>query len=268
MNAVPPSPSTPSRTPEPAPALGLTAPGRWLALGWRDFVRNPRPGLMHGALLAGVGWFLVGVAGHQFWWLVGAFSGFLLVAPVLAVGLYEVSRLAAAGKTMSCTDVWRIWVSGDRRLMLFGFLLAVAGTGWMLTSAGLITLWSPTPIHSPTDFFNDVVLGESPGLFEVWLLMGALLAAPVFASSVMTMPMLLDRRITVWEAVGKSWRVVATYPAVMALWAVLIALAVGMGFLTALLGLFVVVPVVGHASWHAYAHVMHGGAGHLSAESG
>ena len=82
--------------------------------------------------------------------------------------------------------------------------------------------------------------------------MGGVLAAPIFASSVVAMPLLLDRRASVLQAVLTSWRVVLANPGPMAVWAALIMLLVLVGFATAMLGLIVVVPVLGHASWHAY----------------
>jgi uncharacterized membrane protein len=235
----------------PAP-LTLASPLRWLALGWADLRRNPGPGLWHGAVITAFGWLLLWAARDQFWLLAGAFSGFLIVAPILATGLYQVSRSSGTGQVVGMREVLQLWRSGDRRLVVFGLLLGLAGTGWVLTSAGLITLWSPVPIHKPLDFLRHVVLVRDIGLFEVWLLLGALLAAPVFASTVLALPMLVDTPVSVRKAVGESWQAVASHPAPMALWAVVIALLVTLGMVTGLLGLVVVIPLLAHASWHAY----------------
>ncbi len=108
------------------------------------------------------------------------------------------------------------------------------------------------PVHAPIDFLRQVVLARDNYLFETWLLMGGVLAAPIFASSVIAMPMLLDRRVSVMPAVLTSWRVVLANPGPMAVWATLIMLLVLLGFATGLLGLVVLVPLLGHASWHAY----------------
>lgn len=238
--------------PSPAAAIGWQSPARWLCRGWCDLWSNPWPSLLHGVLLAAFGALLLWGVHDQFWWLAGAFSGFLIVAPVLAAGIYAISRKANEGGRVSCRDVLRLWTSGDRRMVGFGLLLGAAGTGWVLTSAGLITLWAPAGIAKPADFLRYVVLAPSPGLFEVWLLLGGMLAAPMFASSVITLPMLVDTRLPLWDAVGESWRVVGSYPVVMALWASVIGLLVGLGLATFMLGLVVVVPWLGHASWHAY----------------
>jgi uncharacterized membrane protein len=167
-----------------------------------------------------------------------------------------VSRSCNSGQCVGMGDVIALWRSGDGRLVRFGLLLGLAGTGWVLTSAGLITLWSPEPINNPVDFLRHVVLVQGIGLFEAWLLLGALLAAPVFASTVVALPMLVDTSVPVSMAVSESWRAVANHPLTMAVWAVLLAMLVGFGMFTGLLGLVVVIPVVAHASWHAYCDLV------------
>ena len=250
MSPVPPTIPTPSAAARPP--VGLASPARWLALGWADLLRNPLPGLFHGCLLSAFGALLFWAAGDQFWLLAGAFSGFLIVAPVLATGLFQVSRSQDSGRRVGMAEVVSLWRSGDRRLMVFGLLLGVAGTGWVLTSAGLITLWSPVPIQEPADFLSEVVLAQEIGLFEAWLVLGALLAAPVFASSVVALPMLVDTNASIMTAVSTSWRAVADHPGPMVVWALVIVLLVGLGMAAALLGLIVIVPLIAHASWHAY----------------
>jgi uncharacterized membrane protein len=244
----------------PKERVTVVSPFLWLGLGLRDLVANPVPGLLHGLFLALFGGVLFGLASDHFWLLAGAFSGFLIVSPILATGLYAVSRAWSRGQKVSLKEVFAIWLSGERRLIAFGLLLGLAGTGWVVTSAGLITLWAPAPVEKPIDFLRHVVLAPSPGLFEVWLLLGALLAAPVFASSVLTLPILVDTELPMWDAVGESWRVVGSYPVVMALWAMLIVLLVSLGLATLMLGLIVIVPVLGHASWHAYLCLRRAGA--------
>jgi uncharacterized membrane protein len=122
----------------------------------------------------------------------------------------------------------------------------------VVTSASLITLFSPQPIRTPADFITHVVAAPDGWLFEVWVALGAFLAAPIFASSLVSIPLLLDRRITVYAAVLTSWRAVATNPVISAVWALLLAGLTLLGFGTLLIGLIVIVPMLGHASWHAY----------------
>lgn len=236
--------------------VGLAQPLRWLALGARDLARAPLPGLSHGLTLALFGAALFVIAHRHFWLLAGAFSGFLLVSPVLATGLYAVSRALERGesKSLMAVAVRAWWPRGAtaRRLMRFGALLAVAGTGWVLTSASLVTWFAPAVVNNPADFVQHVVLAETGWLFEGWVLLGGVLAAPVFASSVVAIPLLLDRPVGVLAAVLTSWRVVLANPLPMALWALLIIVLTVLGMATLLVGLIPLVPWLAHASWHAY----------------
>jgi uncharacterized membrane protein len=242
------------------PELTLAAPLRWLRLGARDLLRAPWPGLSHGLSLALFGALVFGLLHDRFWALAGAFSGFMLVAPVLATGLYAVSRaLERDGPAATAAQTMRIaigawWPRGDEatRLMRFGALLALAGSGWVLTSAAFVTGFAPQPVTTPLDFIHNVVLAERGFVFEAWVLLGGALAAPVFASSVVAIPLLLDRPLRVWDAVLTSWRVVLTHPLPLALWAFIVMALTALGMATLLIGLIFVVPLLAHASWHAY----------------
>ena len=235
--------------------IPMLRPLGWLARGWRDLMRCPLPGLLHGLALALFGGALLWLAHDQFWLLSGAFTGFLLVGPILATGLYAVSRALERGERADlalAVGAWKPDRGQGGRLILFGLLLAFAGTGWVLTSASLVTGFAPAPVTTPLDFLKVVVLNEQSHLFEVWLAMGAFLAAPVYASSVVAMPLLLDRRVGVLAAVLTSWRVVQAHPVPMALWAALLMGLTVLGMVTALVGLVVIAPWLAHASWHAY----------------
>jgi uncharacterized membrane protein len=237
-------------------SVPLLRPMDWLIAGWRDFLRCPLPGLLHGALVGAFGASLCWWIPDRFWMLGGAFTGFLLVAPVIATGLYAISRALERDEPAGFSTVATAWVPRDGRMVIFGVLLALAGTGWVLTSAALIWSFAAAPVNTPEDFLRVVVLAEDGWLFEVWLILGGLLAAPLFASSVVAIPLLLDRRISVLGAVLTSWRVVMVNPAPLALWGAAIAGFTLFGMATGLLAMPVVVPLLGHASWHAYRELV------------
>jgi uncharacterized membrane protein len=235
----------------------------WLRLAWHDMARAGWVSLGHGVVLAALGAAIVAVAHNRFWLLAGALSGFLVVAPVLATSLYALSRAMEAGEAPSFSVVLKTWLNWQDShinkwgndywcMVQFGSLLALAATGWVLTSAALITLLAPVPIQAPLDFVHHIVLARKGWLFELWLALGGAMAAPIFASSAIAMPLLLDRRVTLMQAVLTSWQVVLSNPLPMALWAALILGITLLGMGPLLLGLIVAMPLLGHASWHAY----------------
>ena len=236
---------------------------QWLVLGMRDLVQLRWISLAHGLVLALGGAVIALVAYDRFWLLAGAMSGFLFVAPVLAASLYALSRDLENKQDIGWITIWHTWTRWqlshhDKRsndywcMVQFGLLLAVAATGWVLTSAALITLLSPIAIHSPLDFLRYVVGAKEGYLFEIWLALGGFMAAPIFASSLVTMPLLLDRRISLLQAVLISWGVVLKNPVPMAVWAAILLVMSLLGLCSLLLGMVAVVPLLGHASWHAY----------------
>ena len=246
----------------PIQAIEFDQPLKWLVMGWKDIARHPFWSLLHGAVMSAAGLVITVLAHDQFWLLAGAISGFLVVAPVLATSLYAMSRANERQEKVDgalLITTWTRWQLNSRQdpggywsLIRFGLLLAMAATGWVLTSSALITLAASQPVHSPMDFIRFVVLAPEGYLFEIWLAVGGLMAAPIFASSVISMPLLLDKRVTVLQAVMTSWKAVITHPTILAFWAFLIMGFATLGLMSLFLGLVFVIPMLGHASWHAY----------------
>lgn len=262
---LPPLPPRPARGTLPLPTVRRIAPGApftWLARGWSDVWRCAPWSLLQGLVLAFLGAILALAAADHFWLLAGAYSGFLVVAPVLATGIYALSRALERGEPANLSTIRRTWSrwqhsrfaahGGYWALVRFGVLLSLAGTGWVLTSAALITALAPQAVQTPMDFVRHVVLAPGGHLFELWLILGGLMAAPLFASSVIAMPLLLDRRADVLQAVLASWQAVLANPVPMALWAALIMALTLLGMATLMAGLILTLPWLGHASWHAY----------------
>lgn len=247
--------------------ISALRPVAWLGLAWRDMARIGWVSIAHGLALALFGAAIVAIAYQKFWLLAGALSGFLVVAPVLATSLYALSRALERNEQADVHVVLKTWLNWQNShfnkwgndywcMVQFGALLALAATGWVLTSAALITLLAPVPILGPLDFVRYVVLAPDGWLFELWLALGGIMAAPLFASSVVSMPLLLDRRVTLLQAVLTSWQTVVVNPVPMALWAAIIMALTLLGLGSLLLGLVVVIPLLGHASWHAYRELV------------
>lgn len=141
----------------------MMQPMTWLVLAWRDMARAGWISFAHGLALTLFGAAIFAVAHHRFWLLAGALSGFLVVAPVLATSLYALSRALERGEAANLGVVLKTWLNWQNShvnkwgsdywcMLQFGALLALAASGWVMTSAALITLLAPVPIETPLDF--------------------------------------------------------------------------------------------------------------------
>ena len=229
---------------------------RWLRLGWQDLTRTPLSSLLHGAAVTVGGWIILAIT-LRYWYLVpGAFSGFLLIGPILATGLYELSRRLTQAEQPGMREAISAWRRGTRPLVWLGLMLVIAGTGWVLVSAVLFGLFVQAPITGVESVLRHIVLSEGSFLFPVWITLGGFGAAIVFAATVVSAPMLLDRDVDMMTAVFTSIRAVGANPITMAVWASIIMVATGIALLTVMLGFVLVIPVIGHATWHAYRDVV------------
>lgn len=230
----------------------LRRPLRWLALGWRDFRRTWVTSVIHGALVGIGAWVILAITLEYWYLLPGAFSGFLLVGPILATGLYEVSRRLELGERPGMAEAISAWRRGTRPLVWLGLILVLAGTAWVLVSAVLFALFVHEPLNGVRDVVRYIVLSEGSNLFAVWIMLGGVGAALVFAATVVSAPMLLDRDTDMPTAIATSVNAVSENPHAMALWAAIIMLASVLALLTLAIGFVLIIPVIGNATWHAY----------------
>ena len=243
-------------TPVPVREVPVTRAFRWLALGWKDLTRVPLSSLLHGVAVTIGGWIILGITLRYWYLLPGAFSGFLVVGPVLATGLYALSRDLEQATRPGMREVIAAWRRGTRPLVWLGLILVLAGTAWVLVSAVLFGLFLEAPITDVNSILHHIVLSEGSFLFPVWITLGGFGAALVFAATAVSAPMLLDRNVDMVTAISTSVRAVGANPITMVLWAVIIMVATGIALLTLMLGFIVVIPLIGHGTWHAYRDVV------------
>jgi uncharacterized membrane protein len=238
---------------EPAPVRALTPsrPLAWLAAGWRDLWRTPLLSLAHGAamLLGAAG--ILAIGRGNFGLLAGAFSGFALLAPLLAFGLYEISRRLTLGQPADAGAVADAWLRGGWAPVRLGLLLAAIGSAWVGVSV-IVVMSAPLAAGSGVEaFLRYFALADHGYRLLAWLQAGGMVAATVFAIAAVSLPMLLDRQVDLRRAVLTSVAAVGANPVTMAAWAGLI-MALTLAGMATVLGLVVIVPWLGHATWHAY----------------
>lgn len=225
----------------------------WLAAGWRDFKANPIPSLAYG-LLFGIGGDLILLAslGKAHLFMV-AVSGFFLVAPLLAAGLYELSRQHAKGVHPTFIESLRAFRSNGQSIALFGLVLALITVIWERTSAIAFALLGNVAASDVGHFVSQVIAsGEHTGFVIAWFALGGMLALLTFALSVVAVPLLLDRDSDFVTAMLTSLHAFAANTGMLLLWAATIVALTVLGFATLLFGLVIIMPILGHASWHAY----------------
>ena len=237
--------------PPPIRQVAPSALLRWLRLGWRDFRRAGWPSLMHGLIVTAMSLIIIDIA-LLFWPLLpGAVSGFLVVGPIIATGLYALSRRHEQGQPSSLQDAVNAWRRGTRCLFRFGLLLVIGGTTWVLVSMALFHYFVTAEIERPLDFLRYVIL-QNDHIFLLWTVLAGLVAAVTFAITVVSVPLLVDRDVNTPLALATSVRAVAENPIPMTWWALFILAATGFSVATFMLGFIVLYPVIGHASWHVY----------------
>ena len=237
--------------------VAITAPLSWLGKGWQDLWRQPAASLFYGVAVAVTGAVILGVTASLAYLFAAAVTGFLLVAPMLAAGLYELSRRYLAGEPATLTDSMLAWKRNPSSLVSFGLLSILAGTAWQVVSVVIVALFYKGTALQPMAMMIEVLVNPQHYLmFFIYMGAGGLLAAVVFALSVVSMPMLVNRRCELLCALTTSVNAVAENPLPLALWAVIIMLLTGLGFVTTLVGLVLVMPWLGHASFHAYKELV------------
>jgi uncharacterized membrane protein len=226
-------------------------PLRWLALGWQDYRRCPGIGLFYGVVFVVMGWAIAKVFEHAPPYTLALSGGFLLVGPFLCLGIYRVSQRLEQGLKPEISDSVLAWQAKVSQLGIFGFVLLVLE---MLWARATLVVFAVTFDGMP-DFKGSLLALLDPQnitFIVAWSALGAVFATLIFAFTVVSMPMILDRKTDAITAALTSFRLVLTQPGVMLFWGLLIAAITFAAMAPAFLGLLVAGPVIGHASWHAY----------------
>jgi len=229
--------------------------GHWLAAGWRDFLKTPRVSLIYGGafvivsvlltfglISAGLGSLVLPLAG-----------GFVMMAPILVVGLYDVSRRLEQGAEVSFRHVFSAFSDNIGQLSAMGVVLLILWFVWVEVAIALFAIFfnqGPPPLNQ---FVEEIVFSlEAAPFLLVGAALGAVLAIIIFTITAVSIPMMYDREVDVVTAIGASILAVRANWQVMFGWAALIVVITVAGVLSFFLGLAVALPVLAYATWHAY----------------
>ncbi len=235
--------------------VGLTAPFRWLGQGFSDLQKALAPALLYGVVVAGVSsWISYAlVASNLAFWVLTLSCGFVFIAPMLAMGLYEAGRLIEAGETPTLQRVLFVRRAMRSDVAYLGLALLLIYFLWG-RFAQLVYGLSTYTLHTSVEDFADFALttGEGHAMLIAGTLVGGVFAFATFAMVVVSAPMLLDRRANVFVATITSVGAVAKNFAPLLLWALIITALLIVSAATWFTALVVVFPWLGLASWRAY----------------
>lgn len=254
-------PSVPLPPPQVVDDLVLNDLGKALAAGWHDFLAMPQYGLFFGGVyvFAGlaIGW--VTISGGELTWLIPAIAGFPLVAPFIAVGLYEASRRRAASEPLSGRAVFgALKGHGDDQILSMGVIVFVAFSFWMIVAHAIFAIFMAESGMSASGG-NALAAFLTPAgiaMLAVGSAVGAVMAFAFYAMTVISLPMLVERKVDFLTAIIASLKVVRRNFIVMLAWGAVIALLLFAAMLPLFVGLMVALPVLGHATWHLYVRAV------------
>jgi uncharacterized membrane protein len=242
--------------------IGTATIWRALSLGWRDFQANPTQLIFLAIIYPIIGVIAAGAAAGRdmmpiIWPML---SGFALVGPVAALGVYELSRRREAGQEPSWVDAFAVLRSPSiSSILVLGVMLLAIFVAWLFTARAIYdaTFAGIAPAATVGEFLRQVL--QTPAGWRLVILgnlTGLVFAAVVLSLTVISFPLLLDRPVGAGVALRTSLQAVVTNPVPMALWGLMVALILAVASIPAFVGLAVAVPVLGHATWHLYRAVV------------
>ncbi len=225
----------------------------WLRRGWEDLRQLGWASMAHGALIAILGAVLLMLGSTHSYLIAAAVTGYLLIGPIMTTGACELSRRRAAREALGFDESLQAVTRNPESLMQFGAVLAAIAVVWFVVSAVMLqsVLHAPTPSLAVA-LWGGVTEPLNRSQILAYVGSGAVLAAIVFTLSVVAVPLIIDRHASAAEAMWASVKATLSNLPAMVIWGALIVALTALGFITLLLGMIVVAPLLGHATWHAY----------------
>lgn len=245
----------------PTPEIArLTLHEIWTSLkaGLYDFRRAPAYGLLFAAFYAIGGNLLTVLGAGTFLWTLAMALGFPLVAPFAAVGFYEVSRRLEAEEPLNAREILGVvWSERRRQLPWIGLVLALLFLFWSFFAHMTVALFLGVSNVGNTSLDTFLTTTDGQVLLAVQFAVGGVVAFLTFGLTAVSLPLLVDKEFDFVTAMLISLKTVSANKATLGLWAVIIAVTLFLAMLPAFLGLFIALPILGHATWHIYRRVLY-----------
>lgn len=236
--------------------LPASAAFGWLAAGWRDLWNQPGPSLAYGLAVFAVSVAIVwGLFAFELdYILFPALAGFMVVGPLVAIGLYQKSRAIENGQPVSLGAMLFVKARAGAQVLYTGAILCLLMLVWMRAAVIIYALFFGLVPFPGLDHVAEMLFTTPEGwsMLLVGTAVGGLFAAFSFAISVFSVPMLLDQEVDAFTAMGTSMSMVWRNLPVMVMWGAIVSVLFAASAVAGLLGLIIVFPLLGHATWHAY----------------
>lgn len=236
--------------------IDIGQPLRWLGAGVRDFLAHPLQSAFYGACFATMGWLIVFTFMNAYQYVSALVTGFFLVGPFLAIGLYDLARRRQRGEAPALGPTLTAWRPNVGAIGIFALVLAVILLVWARASLVVFALFYTQEMPSLQGFLAQVFSLDNLEFLVAYFCVGGFFAVLVFAISVVSVPLMMDRNTDGVVAVLTSLKAFGESVPAMIAWGLVITVVIGAGFALWFLGLVVAVPVIGHATWHAYRDVV------------
>lgn len=238
--------------------LDMSSPNKWIKAGWNDIKTTPVASLAYGTVFAALGMLLVYAYSSSSHMVFAITTGFLLLGPFLAVGLYAISRnsqdQAKCETKMSFFKGIKSGCGNPDCIAMYALLLGIITMAWVRLSAILAALFFNSALLTSHDMsVMELLYSEnSIGFLTMYVTIGAIIALFVFSISAISIPMIMDKEMDCITTSITSFKAVMKNKMPMLYWALLIVLFTAIGMVTLGIGLIVTMPLIGHATWHAY----------------
>ncbi len=239
----------------PLAHLPVSAPISWLKKGWADFLCCPTPGLFYGLCFFLMGHALWAVFNSAPAYVLALSAGFLLMGPFLCLGLYHASREIEEGRRPSLGQSLLSWQPTKGAMGIFAGVLLILEMIWGRASLIVFAVTFNT-LPSAESTLSQLITLENLGFLVTYAVVGAFFAGLIFVTSAISIPMILDRQVDAVSAGLTSIRACFQNPGPLFVWGMLITVLIGLSLLPFFLGLLIVGPVIGHATWHAYRAIV------------